>query len=271
MTRERDAVLEEIRRHTWTGHNIPLTPADQTIGGDRTLIGEDPRTLTIKTLIRRLPERERIRVLDLGALEGGLSLEMAREGWETVGIEGRRANFEKAELIREYFALGNLRFEHRDVKSLNRAADGVFDAVLCCGILYHLDDPFSFLETLRDLTAPDGMLFIDTHVAPDQLAEAWGTHAASLSESAAFEHRGRIYEGRWFREPQGGTVLDEQWSAISNERSFWPGRRSLIRAVYHAGFGAIADLHGMFEIEREFALRDQFSRIYLACTGEWNG
>jgi hypothetical protein len=56
-----------------------------------------------------------------------------------------------------------------------------------------------------------------------------------------------------------------QWSAVSNERSFWPSRRSLIRGIYHAGFHDIAELFGVFEIDRELALRDKFSRLYLAC------
>src|SRR6185503_21363318 len=103
---------------------------------------------------------------DLGALEGGLSLEMAREGWAAVGVEGRRENFEKAELIRQWFDLPNLEFWHRDVKSLS-AADGPFDVILCCGLLYHLDDPFDFLRRLESLLAPEGLLFVDTHVAAE--------------------------------------------------------------------------------------------------------
>jgi 2-polyprenyl-3-methyl-5-hydroxy-6-metoxy-1,4-benzoquinol methylase len=262
------ARLDAIHQRTWTGHNIPLTTSDSTLGPDVPLISEDPRTVTIKALIRR-DFRASVRILDLGSLEGGLSLEMAREGWETLGIEGRCSNFEKAELIREYFALDNLRFEHRDVKSLDPRLDGVFDVILCCGLLYHLDNPFAFLETLVELLPPNGLLFIDTHVAPDAANAQNGTHAGQLSDPTTLAHGGQTYDGRWFSEPKEGTVLDQQWSAVSNERSFWPSRRSLIRGAYHAGFHAIAELFGMFQIEREFGLRDQFSRLYLACRRQW--
>src|SRR5438067_1888913 len=122
-------ILAEIRKRKWTGHNIALTPGESTIGPDVALISDDERTLTIKSLVRRLVTAAPPRLLDLGALEGGLSLEMAREGWDVTGIEGRESNFEKAELIRKYFALDNLRFELRDVKSLDRARDGVFDVI----------------------------------------------------------------------------------------------------------------------------------------------
>lgn len=261
-------LLERIRGQVWTGHNIALSPTESTLGLDIPLISDDARTLTIKALIRR-DRRERVRILDLGSLEGGLSLEMAREGWETLGIEGRRSNFEKAELIREYFGLGHLRFEQRDVKSLDPARDGTFDAILCCGLLYHLEEPFAFLRLLERLLAPDGLLFVDTHVAPSEEAAAYGTHAAQLSDPLSIESGGHTYDGCWFSEPREGDVREQQWSAISNERSFWPSRRSLIRGLYHSGFHAVAELFGMFEIDREFALRDSFSRLYLACRRNW--
>ena len=260
---DREALLAEIRRHVWTGHNIPLTATESTLGREKELIGDDPRTITIRKLIRRFVARTPARVADLGSLEGGVSFELARDGHEVVGIEGRRSNFEKAELIRRYSALPNLRFELRDVKTLgDRPAS--YDAVVCCGLLYHLDDPFSFLRTLRKVTAADGLLFIDTHVAPDDPLAHGGTYAASLSPLATLAG----YEGRWFAEPSAGSVLDQQWSAVSNERSFWPTRRSLIRAIHHAGFPTILEIFGRFEIDGEFALRDRFSRVWLAALAD---
>ena len=258
--------LAEIRRQQWTSHNVPLTETESTLGREHALIGDDPRTVTIKKLIRRFTApKQTLRILDLGSLEGGLSFEMAREGWEVVGIEGRAINLEKAELLRRYFRLDNLRYERRDVKTLSRERDGRFDAVLCCGLLYHLDDPFTFLRTLREVTAEDGLLFVDTHVAPDDAAARHATYAGQLSDPQTVNHAGREYDGRWFAEPAGGSILDQQWSAISNTRSFWPTRRSLIRAICHSGFTNVLELFGMFEIDREFGLRDEFSRLYLAC------
>jgi SAM-dependent methyltransferase len=263
-------LLADIRSRAWTGHNIQLTATESTIGFHIPFIADDERTLAIKSLVRHFAGAARpLRVLDLGSLEGGLSLELAREGWDVTGVEGRASNFEKAELIRAYFALDNLRFQLRDVKTLDSARDGLFDVIVCCGLLYHLDNPFEFLERLSTLCAPGGLLFVDTHVAPDEHAASFGTHAGQLSEPSVLEHKLRIYDGRWFAEPQGGTVLDQQWSAISNDHSFWPSRRALIRGVYHAGFRSIMELFGMWEIDREFGLRDQFSRLYLACRREW--
>src|SRR5258706_9290276 len=128
-------LLAEIRTRTWTGHNIPLSATESTISPDIPLMTNDERTSTIKALVRKfLDTTGPLRVADLGALEGGLSFEMAREGWEVTGFEGRPSNFEKAELIRAYFGLDNLRFALRDVKSLERDRDGLFDVILCCGL-----------------------------------------------------------------------------------------------------------------------------------------
>jgi SAM-dependent methyltransferase len=263
-----ERLLAQIRGEEWTGHNMPLTETESTIGPHVALIGDDARTNVIKATVRRFLGDRDLRVLDLGSLEGGLSLEMAREGWNVTGVEGRASNYRKAELIRAYFALPNLRFELRDVKSLDPRRDGTFDVILCCGLLYHLDNPFALLEQLARLVAAGGLLFLDTHVAPDEAAKRHGTHAGQLSPETTFEHAGRVYEGCWFSEPQE-TKLDAQWSAVSNERSFWPDRRSLIRGLYHAGFEAVHELYGMFEIDREFGLREQFSRHYFACTPRW--
>ena len=263
-----DALLAAIRAEAWTGHNIPLTASDSTLGDSSELIGDNRRTIAIKSLVRRwLPGG--VRVLDLGALEGGLSFEMAREGWDATGVEGRADNFRKASLIASYYALPNLRFVRKDVKELAPERDGVFDVILCCGLLYHLDQPVAHLRQLESLLAPNGLLFLDTHVAPDENAARYATHEASLSEPVTFRDGAHEYDGRWWSEPPEGDLRERMWSAVSNARSMWLSRRSLIRALYHCGFHEVHELFGMYDIDTEFALRDQFSRLYLACRKRW--
>lgn len=262
-----DDLRRAIRAAQWTGHNIPITADESTLGPGPELIGENRRTIAIKSLIRRFFDR-RVSVLDLGALEGGLSFEMAREGWDATGVEGRAQNFHKALLIEQYYALPNLRFIPKDVKELS-SADGTFDVILCCGLLYHLDEPIAHLRQLASMLHDDGLLFLDTHVAPDEEALRYGTHEHALSPPVTFTESGHDYEGRLWNEPEEGDLRERMWSAISNDRSMWLTRRSLIRALYHSGFASIHELFGMYEIDREFALRDQFSRLYLACMKQW--
>ena len=79
--------------------NIQLTATESTISPDIGLISDDERTTTIKGLVRHFStDSKDLRVLDLGALEGGLSLEMAREGWDVTGVEGRASNFENRDV-----------------------------------------------------------------------------------------------------------------------------------------------------------------------------
>ena len=164
------------------------------------------------------PRREADEV-HLGALEGGLSFEMAREGWDATGVEGRADNFRKASLIASYYALPNLRFVHKDVKELSPERDGTFDVILCCGLLYHLDEPVAHLRQLESLLAPQGLLFLDTHVAPDEHAVRYATHEASLSGPVTFRDGEHEYDGRWWSEPSAGDLKERMWSAISNARS----------------------------------------------------
>ncbi len=265
-----DPLREAIRAEAWTGHNIPITATESTLGPGVELIARNRRTVAIKSLVRRFFGERPVTVLDLGSLEGGLSFEMAREGWSATGVEGRLENFRKAELIASYYSLPNLRFVHKDVKEIAPEREGTFDVILCCGLLYHLDEPVAHLRTLASLLKQDGLLFLDTHVMPDEDAARFGTHEASLSDPVTIEESGHAYEGRWWSEPSAGDLRERMWSAVSNERSLWLSRRSLIRALYHSGFGSIHELFGMYEIELEFALRDQFSRLYLACLKEWS-
>lgn len=44
---------------------------------------------------------------------------------------------------------------------------------------------------------------------------------------------------------------------------------SLLGAATNDGLRAIAESYGMFAIDREFALRDQFTRLYLSCGSGW--
>lgn len=269
LSHPRADLLEAIRRQHWTSHNIRLTTGETTLKQEGLeAIGDEGRTRAIVESLRPLGSRGSLaglRALDLGCLEGGLALEMARHDMEVVGVEGRRENFEKCRLIGEYFGLPNLRFLHLDVRRLRPEEHGTFDVILCCGLLYHLADPFTFLGSLRELAREGGVLFVDTHVAPatpGELAEC--RLAAQLSEIERFPLGGMTYEGRWSQEFLTERGEEEPWDSISNPRSFWPTFESLVRCLYYSGFRRISHLFGSFNIDRELSLRREFSRVYCS-------
>ena len=65
-------------------------------------------------------------------------------------MEGREANVAKAQFVKEALGLNRLKFVHDDVRNLGREKYGIFDIVICSGILYHLDSPdvFHFVKRI---------------------------------------------------------------------------------------------------------------------------
>ena len=261
-----DGTLAALQSLRWTSHNLELAPGVCTRPGEP-LLRDEVRTRTVFRELRRFlpgPVAGR-RALDLGCLEGGFTVELARAGFDALGVEGRASNVAICRALATHLAWPNLRFEHRDVKALEPAVHGRFDAVLCLGLLYHLDDPAGFLALLGRLTTGHAVLFLDTHVAPaDDAAWAACSMHAALSPLVRHDASGLALEGRWFHEYDGpdDAAPDVAWMSVSNARSFWPTEPALIRALVAAGFARVFPLYGCFPIDDEFALRRQHSRAW---------
>jgi tRNA (mo5U34)-methyltransferase len=111
------------------------------------------------------------RVLDVGAWDGFYSFECERRGADEVVATdsfawsaqnwSSKAGFE---LARE--ALGSrVRAIEVDVMDLSEElVGGTYDLVLFLGVLYHLRDPVAALGRVASVTAPGGLLVVETHV-----------------------------------------------------------------------------------------------------------
>jgi SAM-dependent methyltransferase len=261
--------IEALQRLHWTSHNIELAPGVQTLPG-QPLLRDEVRARAIFRELRRFAAREGgftgQRALDLGCLEGGFTLELARAGFDALGVEGRDSNFAKCRALAAHVALPNLRFELCDVKALSESTHGRFDVVLCLGLLYHLDDPVAFVEQLgRGLTAERALMFLDTHIAPvDEAAMQRFEGRSALSERVTVEHRGHAYAGRWYHEydAQLPGAPDAAWTSVSNALSFWLTEPALIAALVRGGFDQVYTVYGNFEIGEEFELRARHSRAW---------
>jgi SAM-dependent methyltransferase len=180
---------------------------------------------------------EALRVLDLGCLEGMVSVELARRGARVVGIEAREANVAKARFAKETLELDNLEIIQDDVRNLSRARHGSFDLVLCLGILYHLPAPdvFDLAERMAEVT--EHAAIVDTHIA---LREA---PRKLFGAPTSFEHRGAVYCGRPYHEFEPGSLEGDRlkcvWSSIDARPSFWPTRASLLNLLSAAGFTSL--------------------------------
>src|SRR4051794_15494635 len=151
-----------------------------------------------------------LRVLDLGCDVGGFSIQAAKLGAkEVMGVDGRDSNLDDAREALAREDLPQVTFRAGDVRDLSPDSYGVFDVVLCLGLLYHLENPADFLKRLAQVCS--GYALIETNVA----LKPRTTHEG---------HRGLWYpEDTRFR----GASLD-------NPRSFWPMKPSLVNMLADA-------------------------------------
>jgi len=180
------------------------------------------------------------RIVDIGCLEGYFSIECALQGAEVLGIDGKLLNVRKCEFVRSVLGVERATFALGDAMNVTRESSGRFDAVLALGLLYHLDDPYTFLGNVAALCT--GFAVIDTHVALEDQPERikGGSWRPDLSELRTFTFDGRRYEGRLFREFPTGTARDVKdlspTASLENELSVWLTEDSLVRMLHDVGF-----------------------------------
>ena len=126
--------IEDVRRMhgEWTAMSIHLG------GGLYTLAPQpDARLRRLVQVAADLAGKplSSLRVLDLACLEGHYGIEFALHGAEVLGIELREDNLAKAQFARDYLKLERLRLVKDDVRNVTVERYGVFDVVLCSGIV----------------------------------------------------------------------------------------------------------------------------------------
>lgn len=170
-----------------------------------------------------------LRVLDLGAGEGGLSLEFAAHGARVVCVEGRQMNIAKAEFAASALGL-EIDFRCQDVRLLPE--DECYELVLCFGLLYHLDarSAVRLVETIGRVT--ERLLVLDTHF--------------SLAADDVVDLEGRLYRGHVVREYGEETTAEEKtalpWAALDNDTSFWLSKPSLLNLLARVGFNTVYEV-----------------------------
>ena len=241
-----ETLRRRLSESQWTSHNIRLDTEVTTIPGAPDFLESDGRLRAILRVLDTLYEGglSGLRIADLGSLEGGYALALARRGARVLGIEARASNFAKLALIQEHFELPNLAFVRGDVKDFRLESYGEFDAVLALGILYHLDQPAKWLSQIAP--AVKKVLVVDSHYAPadDQGLHLLHSSFAQLGPLERIESDGWTCQGRWFPEFPEGTDLETQpWASYSNPRSFWMTKESLLFALRRAGFSILLEQH----------------------------
>ncbi|MFN2476630.1 MAG: class I SAM-dependent methyltransferase [Chthoniobacterales bacterium] len=164
------------------------------------------------------------RILELGSLEGAHTVLLAREPGvrEVVAVEGRERNIRKAELVTRLLHVRNATFVQENLETADLVQLGLFDAVFCSGLLYHLPEPWKLIEQLPAI-APKLVLW--THYADDLGAE-----------TVQQGWRGRVQR-------EGGA--DEPLSGMS-ATAFWLTLGSLIKLLSASGYESVHILQHNF-------------------------
>lgn len=112
-------------------------------------------------------------ILELGSLEGAHSFILASRPRvkRVVALEGREANLRKARFVQKLLQINNVELAQANLEDADLSRYGNFDAVFCCGLLYHLPEPWRLVEQLPSI-AP--VLFTWTQYAKEDEARDLG-------------------------------------------------------------------------------------------------
>jgi 2-polyprenyl-3-methyl-5-hydroxy-6-metoxy-1,4-benzoquinol methylase len=217
----------------WTADNFQLCDDVYTIGKDSPIPPTRPLRVTQIISDHFGESFEKLRIADLGTLEGAYAVEFARRGANVVALELRERNLVKSRFAKDVLRLDTLEFVKDDVRNFTVEKYGTFDVVLASGILYHLDVPdiFTFVENVA--RACTGITIIDTQIGvePDE----------------SFVYKGNTYSGWHFTEyesnPTPEEVEQKNWMSVGNVRSFWLTRASLFNLMHEAGFTSAYECH----------------------------
>jgi hypothetical protein len=170
-------------------------------------------------------------ILEVGSLEGGQSFTLAkRPGSRIIAVEARDYNIEKARYVQGLLKIDNVEFVQADLEVTPLTSFGYFDAVLCCGLLYHLPRPWELLDQLRSVTR---CVYVGTHYAVER----------NVTDTV------NGFPGHWFQE----SGFTDPMSGMS-DRSFWITLPSLIGRLKENGFDQVNNFLDEGEPDRPFVI-----------------
>ena len=209
-------------------YDIPLPEGIWTNGGLGIPHTRLKRILQVVSDLSKKP-LNKIRVLDLGSLDGQFSLEFAYHESDVVGVEVRHANIMKSEFCKRTLELQNVTFLEGDARNISLEEHGRFDVIICSGLLYHLTatDAIELVKKMYQMT--ENLLVLDTHI--------------SLRPEFEFPYEGSSYFGHLHREHGDDESQEVKETRIlaswDNPNSFWFTRPSLVNILNKTGFTSI--------------------------------
>jgi len=201
------------KRGPWRSDNLRLAKGVFTIGE-----GKAGREASVRRVVQAVADiagsrLAGLRILDPACGEGGLALELGKQGAEVVAIEGRAALAEKAQFARDALGLARVTIVRGDVRRLSPEEHGFFDVVVAMGLLDRLDAPAVFDVAARLGTVCKRFALVEARLA----GRARGTR----------EGNGVVYRGS----PR----------SQNGEPSFLLTRASMLSLLTRSGFTSIVE------------------------------
>jgi hypothetical protein len=183
----------------FSSHNILLNNNRKTLRGENVLLADSLVIKAVKKAIdlfihENADTLNKMTAVDLGCMEGGYSLELARMGFNTLGIDTRKEHLIKANYVKFKTIPGKLNFVLDDVRNLPKY--GIFDVAFCFGLLYHLDKPAAFLKTVYGCTQK--ILILHSFYAPDEEHSFYNNIKHSLFKLTFWLFKNKYK--KWFKE-----------------------------------------------------------------------
>jgi tellurite methyltransferase len=129
-----------------------------------------PRSLLTQQTLRVLKNRSVGRVLDVGAGEGADTIRLAMLGYHVDAVELSGVGAQKIEWFADEAGVGDrVRVFPSDIQDFT--PDGLYDVVICNGVLHYIEDKSSVIELVQEATRPGGVnvvsLWSDYTPVPD--------------------------------------------------------------------------------------------------------
>jgi ubiquinone/menaquinone biosynthesis C-methylase UbiE len=188
----------------WRGRGVTITHEESLSGRAESLVDVIRRTIKASYSPDEMAEMS---LVDVGCYDGWILEQLSDLPFKRIcGIEPRRRNIEKGEVIRQILGLHS-RVEYRE-GSLENLGDERFDVVICCGLLHHVESIGRALDCLRAICKK--MIFIEAQclesksVAPDLVRQIEPKDVAYLDREPLVGLVGHKFESSYYH----GSALD---------------------------------------------------------------
>jgi 2-polyprenyl-3-methyl-5-hydroxy-6-metoxy-1,4-benzoquinol methylase len=199
-------------------------------------------------MVKKESGKTRGRLLDMGAGTGAFVQAMSQAGWDAIGIEPDESTRKNA--------LGIHQVQLHPISDFESLPAGSFDVITLWHVLEHVEHLHAYMERLKVLLAPDGVLFIAVPNYTSADASHYGAHWAAYDVPRHLYHfsptsmrslvdrhdlRIQTIKPMWF---------DSFYIALLSEQ-YKRGSSSYIRACWQ---GVQSNLHAMRSSEKASSL-----------------